>query len=157
MKVLAIDPGTEQSAWLYLVDGLPQVFAIERNRDFLHSIREGGFAEADVAVIEQVESYGMPVGREVFETVRWAGRFEEALARNQDNPIFDRRVEVMPRRRVKVAICHDTKAKDPNIRAGLIDRFGGPEAIRKGGVLFGISKDLWSALAIAVTYTEETQ
>ncbi|HET6477318.1 MAG TPA: hypothetical protein VFH93_14740 [Thermoleophilia bacterium] len=46
--------------------------------------------------------------------------------------------------------------KDANIRQALLDRFGGPAAVgRKAapGPLYGIARDVWSALAIAVTYT----
>lgn len=62
----------------------------------------------------------------------------------------------LPRRAVKLALCGDSRAKDANIRQALIDRFGGSAAIgRKAapGPLYGISRDVWSALAIAVTYT----
>jgi hypothetical protein len=63
---------------------------------------------------------------------------------------------MLPRRAVKLALCGDSRAKDANIRQALIDRFGGSAAIgRKAnpGPLYGISPDVRSALAIAVTYT----
>ena len=62
---------------------------------------------------------------------------------------------MLPRRAVKLALCGDSRAKDANIRQELIDRFGGSAAIgRKAapGLLYGISRDASSALAIAVTY-----
>ena len=40
------------------------------------ALRTGGLP--DVVVIEKIESYGMAVGAEVFDTVLWAGRFAEA-------------------------------------------------------------------------------
>jgi hypothetical protein len=91
----------------------------------------------------------MAVGAEVFDTVWWAGRFAEACQRVP--------VVMLPRRAVKLALCADSRAKDANIRQALIDRFGGKDAAigRKAapGPLYGISRDMWSALAIAVTYT----
>ena len=63
---------------------------------------------------------------------------------------------MLPRRAVKLALCGDSRARDANIRQALIDRFGGSAAVgRKAapGPLYGISRDVWSALAIAVTYT----
>jgi hypothetical protein len=154
MLILAIDPGSERSAWLLYATELPRPvrqFAIAANDELLRKLRArdrwGGFS--GVVVIEQIESYGMAVGREVFDTVHWSGRFTEAV---QPTPVVQ-----LTRRKVKVAICHDTKAKDQNIRLALIDRFGGTEAIRKGGPLYGISKDVWSALAIAVTYAEQEE
>ena len=146
MSVLAIDPGTTRSAWLRYDGVRPQGFGITANDVLVRALRTGGLPE--VVVIEQVESYGMAVGAEVFDTVLWAGRFAEAAHRVP--------VVMLPRRAVKLALCGDSRAKDANIRAALIDRFGGSAAIgRKAapGALYGISRDVWSALAIAVTYT----
>lgn len=159
-RILAIDPGSVQSAWLLLVDGRPERWAKEPNeqvRDRLrwdlnasHVPEMDGF-DADVVVIEKVESFGMPVGVEVFDTVFWSGRFAEAAIAN------DLTVERLGRKAVKVALCGTTKAKDANIRQALIDRFGGPDAIgRKAtpGPLYGISADVWSALAVAVAWQD---
>jgi hypothetical protein len=153
-SILAIDPGSERSAWLQLVDGAPAWFGHDANDIVLSSLRDG-FPKAvaggiDVVVVEQVESYGMAVGREVFETVWWAGRFTEAA---QPLPVVQ-----LPRRAVKLAICHDSRARDANIRAALLDRFGGSVAKgtkRSPGPLYGIAGDVWSALAIAVTYADQ--
>jgi hypothetical protein len=147
--VLAIDPGSVQSAWLRFGDGRPQGFGITANDVLVRALRTGGLP--DVVVIEKVESYGMAVGADVFDTVLWAGRFAEAAHRVL--------VVMLPRRAVKLALCGDSRAKDANIRQALIDRFGGSAAIgRKAapGPLYGISRDVWSALAIAVTYTIQT-
>lgn len=124
----------------------PQGFGITANDVLVRALRTGGLP--DVVVIEKVESYGMAVGAEVFDTVLWAGRFAEAAHRVP--------VVMLPRRAVKLALCADSRAKDANIRQALIDRFGGSAAIgRKAapGPLYGISRDVWSALATAVTYT----
>jgi hypothetical protein len=145
-SVLAIDPGSSQSAWLRFDGDRPQGFGITANDVLVRALRTGGLPE--VVAIEKVESYGMAVGAEVFDTVLWAGRFAEAAHRVP--------VVLLPRRAVKLALCGDSRAKDANIRQALIDRFGGVAAIgRKAapGPLYGISRDVWSALAIAVTYT----
>ena len=140
-RILAIDPGPAQSAWLMLDRGKPDEFAIVANAVLLRDLRTGVLAP-DVVVIEWIESYGMAVGREVFETVHWSGRFTEAAGL--------RPVVQLPRRSVKLELCGSAKAKDANVRQALIDRFGGSTAIgRKAaqGPLYGISKDVWSALA----------
>lgn len=149
--ILAIDPGSERSAWL-VWDGAVLAFGIDPNDDLLEALRVGTLTamglEPTTVVIEKIESYGMAVGREVFDTVHWAGRFTEAASPAE--------VVQLPRRAVKLAICGDTRAKDANIRQALLDRFG-PDAVgRKAapGPLYGIAKDVWSALAIAVTYAE---
>lgn len=150
-RILAIDPGSEQSAWL-LWDkdsGSVVAFSLLSNEDLLESVRNGRSA-ADVVVIEQIESYGMAVGREVFATVHWSGRFTEAA---RPTPVVQ-----LPRRAVKLAICGDSRAKDANIRQALLDRFGGKDTAvgtkRARGPLYGIKSDLWAALGVAVAWTE---
>ena len=144
--ILAIDPGTTRSAWLRFDGTRPGAFGITANEVLVRALRSGGLP--DVVVIEKVESYGMAVGAEVFDTVFWAGRFAEAAERVP--------VVLLPRRAVKLALCGNSRAKDANIRQALLDRFGGAAAVgRKAapGPLYGIHRDVWSALAIAVTYT----
>jgi hypothetical protein len=158
--ILAIDPGTVQSAWILYDHGsaVPLLsFGIEPNAILLRQLRnwhaDARLSEVPflgTAVIEQVASYGMAVGAEVFETVRWAGRFEEALY--PSTPVV-----LLPRMAVKMHLCGNSRAKDPNIRQALLDRFGGKAATgtsRAPGPLYGIHADLWSALAIAVTFAE---
>jgi hypothetical protein len=118
-SVLAIDPGSAQSAWLRFENGRPQGFGITANDVLVRALRTGGLP--DVVVIEKVESYGMAVGAEVFDTVFWSGRFAEAANRAT--------VVMLPRRVVKLALCGDSRAKDANIRQALIDRFGGSAAV----------------------------
>jgi hypothetical protein len=148
--ILAIDPGSERSAWLVYSSPTRTILqrGIDANGDLLLKLRLG--VPTQVVVIEKIESYGMAVGREVFDTVHWSGRFTEAV---RPTPVVQ-----LPRRDVKLAICGDSRAKDANIRQALIDRFGGKDAAigrkAKPGPLYGISKDVWSALAIALTYAD---
>lgn len=156
MILLAIDPGPTQSAWLVLnTESIrPRGFAIEPNEAVLEMLSKPATRDfVDRVVIEQVASFGMAVGAEVFETVFWSGRFAEAA-----RPVpFDR----LTRLKVKQTLCHDSRANDANIRQALIDRYsdgrGKDVAIgRKAspGPLFGIANDVWSALAVAVTYAD---
>lgn len=62
-----------------------------------------------------IASYGMPVGKEVFETCVWIGKFAEASGMKES---------YIYRKDEKMNICHSMKAKDSNIRQALIDRFG---------------------------------
>lgn len=149
--ILAIDPGPTHSAWLELVGGTPGDFSIDSNGEIVAMLTYG--AQYDALAIEMVESFGMPVGRSVFETVFWTGRFWQAyFGRGDAHRIY--------RKAVKLHLCGSARAKDPNVRQALIDRFGGTreQAIgRKAhpGPLYGISKDVWSALAVAVTYYDQ--
>lgn len=147
MLVLAIDPGPTESAWVLWDGSRVMDFAKYGNSYLLLRLRE---LDSPIhLVIEQIACFGMAVGAEVFETVFWSGRFAQA---------FNGRWSRLPRMQVKMHICHNSTAKDANIRQALIDRFGGKQrAIGKKaspGPLYGISGDCWSALAIAITWAE---
>ena len=74
--------------------------------------------EIDELVIEMIASYGMPVGKEVFETCVWIGRFIQV------GNIYQKSNSYIYRKEEKMNLCHSMKAKDSNIRQALIDRFG---------------------------------
>lgn len=69
-------------------------------------------------VVEMVASYGMPVGKEVFDTCVWIGRYIQQV----DD--VGKEYDYIYRKDEKMNICHSMKAKDSNIRQALIDRFG---------------------------------
>ena len=141
--ILGIDPGNEKSAYV-LWDG-------ERVRDrntvkneSILALSKSWTSEKSAVGIEMISSYGMPVGREVFETCVWIGRFIQAMGE----------VSMIYRHEIKSHFCHSQRAKDGNIRQALIDRFGGKDkAIGKKkspGPLYGIKGDQWAALAVAL-------
>lgn len=141
MQILAIDPGTAESAYVMFVDGKMHGAGKVRNEEMM--LRLDDWLEADVC-IEMIASYGMPVGAEVFETCVWIGRFMEAAG--------PERVTRITRLKVKSFLCHSAKAKDANIRQALIDLLG-PQGTKKvPGPTYGISGDMWAALAVAVAY-----
>ena len=146
MKVLAIDPGTEMSAWCVVIDGKPFESGKQLNCEVAEKLREWKKDDWLLAV-EMIASYGMPVGKEVFDTCVWIGRFCEAWRGGAHRLIY--------RREVKLLHCDSVRATDATIRAALIDRFGGKEkAIGKKaapGPLYGFRGDTWSALAVALT------
>jgi len=151
MRVLAIDPGTEQSGYVVYEDGIVREAQIATNEVMLSVVELWRCAGDTTLAVEWVESYGMPVGREVFETVLWVGRFVERWGGN-----FER----IPRRAVKLALCGSPRAKDTNVRQALIDRFGGSRGAAIGtkknqGPLYGITSHMMSALAVAVTLEQQ--
>lgn len=151
--ILAIDPGNEQSAYVVLVDGKPTQFGKVDNYDLLESVGDGEIHGKSnpytPMAIEMIASYGMPVGREVFETCVWIGRFIQAWGAPHS---------FIYRRDVKLHLCGQARAKDGNVRQALLDRWGGKEkAIGKKaapGPLYGFKADVWQALAVAVTFSE---
>lgn len=148
-RILAIDPGTTRSAWVQMDTARTlELFGIEDNDDMLDTIHSGWVCGAyDAVVVEKVESFGMAVGVEVFETVWWSGRFTQAA-----HPAPVHRIG---RKAVKLHLCGSVRAKDANIRQALIDRYGGISATKKGGALYGVSKDVWAALAVGVTWLDQ--
>lgn len=154
MKILAIDPGTTKSGWCLLDSGKPIAFGVDENLDMLDIIRSAW--NADHLAVEMIASYGMAVGREVFETCVWIGRFVE----NWRDPDA---VKLVYRKDVKLHICGTTKAKDANIRQALIDSYpttGGGSTPQIGtkslpGPLYGVSSHVWPALAVAVFASEQ--
>lgn len=156
-NVFAIDPGPTDSAFVIFAAGsrIP-VHARMSNEQLVRELADTN--SGDVLVIEQIASFGMAVGAEVFETCVWSGRFIQAWAGRKHPLPWDR----IKRHEVKTALCHTQKAKDANIRQALIDRFGpGKEKAignkRHPGPLYGIAGDEWSALAVAVTWWERNQ
>jgi len=97
-----------------------------------------------VLAIEMVASYGMPVGREVFETCVWIGRFQQAWRAPEE-------VRLIYRRDVKLHLCGSMRAKDPHVWQALIDKLGTKAA---PGPLDGVKSHARSALAVAVTAAE---
>lgn len=142
--ILAIDPGPEQSGLVGWEDGRVLDATIIDNYSARDFVRRRPWSY-DVLAIEMIASYGMAVGKEVFETVFWIGRFYECT----DKPV--RRVL---RRDIKLHLCQSARAKDANIRQALIDRFGPVGTKRNPGKLYGIKGHLWAALAVAV-YVED--
>lgn len=145
VEIIAIDPGPEQSAILfYGRDGIRG--DILANTDVLLELDKVRRLNYHLAV-EMVASYGMAVGKDVFETVLWIGRFIQCWPGDYTK---------VYRKDVKLALCGSLKAKDANIRQALIDIYGPGKDKAIGtkkapGPLYGIKSHLWSALAIAVT------
>lgn len=145
-RLLAIDPGPVESGWVVVEwDSLrPLHFGITPNGKLLEQVRRT--AGMPLAV-EMVAAYGMPVGREVFDTCVWIGRFDEAAGGG---------ARLIFRPDVKVHHCHARGAKDSAVAQAMVDRFA-PGAPNKGkgtkaapGWFYGFAKDVWQAYALAV-------
>jgi hypothetical protein len=141
--ILAIDPGTTESGWC-VFDGKRVIRSgVEQNSQLLG--RDFGYSPSDITLaIEMVASYGMPVGREVFETCVWIGRFQQAWRDPEA-------VRLIYRKDVKLHLCGSPRAKDANIRQALIDRLGPVGTKAQPGPLYGVKSHAWAAVAVAVT------
>jgi hypothetical protein len=145
--LLAIDPGTTHSGYVMLEGGRPWSSGVYENAEILSILRD---RPAIPVACEMIASYGMAVGKEVFETCVWIGRFIQAAGPD--------RVRLVYRKDVKLHLCGSPRAKDANIRQALIDRYGGKaEAIgtvKRPGPLYAVKSHAWAALAVAVTASE---
>ena len=144
MKIIAIDPGTTESAYVIWDGGKILDMEIMPNDELLDYLWVLDYAHP--LVIEQVRCYGMVIGQSTLDTVFWSGRFYEAW---QQHDCY-----LLPRMDVKMHLCHDSRAKNKNIRQALIDRFE-PDLKprqRPKTVLKGVGTHLWAALALAVTF-----
>ena len=143
--IIAIDPGPTESAYVKLSGTRVAECAKVPNAELLRMVRADSGPRILIAV-EMIASYGMAVGAEVFETCVMIGRICEAAGQE---PLRVKRIEV------KSHICHSAKANDANIRQALIDRYGGKDAAigkkAKPGPLYGVSGDMWAALAVGLT------
>jgi hypothetical protein len=150
--ILAIDPGNSESAYVIWDKEKPDSPLVrsekEENARLIYTLEfESCQQGMDSLVIEMIASYGMPVGKEVFDTCVWIGRFIEA---------WEGEYKLIYRKDVKMYLCQSMRAKDSNIRQALIDKFEPnlkPKE-RPKGILKGVSKDIWSAVAIAVFASE---
>lgn len=155
--ILGMDPGTNDTGWVTYdrTSNAVLMKGITDNGKLLKELKKPkqefmglGY---DVSACEWIEMMGMPVGKETFETVHWIGRFFEAAHHYR-----------VTRREVKLCICGSMKAKDPNIRQAIVDRFppsGGGKKPQFGtskqpGPLYGVTSHKMSALAVAITFSE---
>lgn len=150
-RLLAIDPGNLESAYVVIDADTRRPIHFDKvpNPDLLDAL-DGLSANASIAHIEMVASYGMPVGAEVFETCVWIGRF---LQRLDDLHVITCLTKRQP---VKLHHCHHPRATDATVRQALVDRFApGERNHGKGtkaapGWFYGFRADVWQAHALAV-------
>ena len=153
LNIMALDPGPKESTFVRCtftgetnLMGQPLIISgvgSLGNNEMLDKLT-GLFGV--IVVCEMIACYGMAVGKEVFETCRWIGRFEQKLATHGG------KLETLTRMEAKMNLCHSARANDANIRQALIDRFGGVGTRKSPGTLFGISGHAWAALAVGVSF-----
>jgi len=137
--ILAIDPGPTQSAFI-VWDHEVYNRGLVCNGEFMEILRR--WSADTIIAIEMVQSFGMPVGREVFETCVTIGRIVEIF--------HPKSVRMVYRRDIKLHLCGSARAKDSNIRQALIDRVGPQGKKHSPGPTYGLAKHDWAALAIAI-------
>lgn len=143
MTIIGIDPGNTHTAFAVIECESVKEAHYLTNKQALHWLM-GAPPEAQV-VCEMIASYGMPVGKTVFDTCVFIGAL---WATRLSTMKFVTRIQV------KSTICHSAKAKDANVRQALIDRYGPQGTKKQPGPTYGLSGDMWAALAAATAYAD---
>lgn len=154
--ILSIDPGNIESAYCVIdkTNYKPIEFGKIKNEELREKLLgDLRYYPIESFAIEMIASYGMAVGKEVFETCVWIGRFIESFKCPFTYYIY--------RRDEKMNLCGSMKAKDTNIRQALIDRFAefdfknGKGTKAKKDFFYGFSKDVWAAYAVGITWLDK--
>ena len=165
-KILAIDPGNEYSAYVRYESETSDILSKAKvlNGVLLELIEERcPGVTADAMAIEAPACYGLPVGHTTLETSEWVGVFRHAFGMDNSYRVYRKsQNKEYGIDSVTMHLCKSTRAKDSNVRQAIIDRYpatGGGKTPQIGtkaqpGPLYGVSKDVWSALAVAITFAE---
>lgn len=146
-KIFAVDPGTTESAYTLLDVRRNKIleFGKVSNNQLMLRVLKTGYKPEHI-VCEEICSYGMPVGKTTFDTVRFTGRLEY-LCQIEEIPF-----SLLPRHKVKLALKPLPRKNDKDVRASLISIYGEPGTADSRGKTYGITKDVWAALGVAHAY-----
>lgn len=124
-QILAIDPGTSKTGYTILDQEtmVPIRFAKIPNEEMLELLKtlvEDHPLVANV-VCEFPVARGQMAGNDLFATIEYAGRYHQ-ICEDLGVPFhkFDRKD-------VKMTVCGNNRAKDPQVRQALIDLYGGDQ------------------------------
>lgn len=147
ITITGIDPGTKESGWCIIgPDGKIESSGVMENNLLLKSLEDQEDCEFPrMIAIEWIQSMGMAVGAEVFETCMWVGRFAERA-----NCI----VRLVPRGKIKLHHCNSARAKDSNIIQSLKDKYGDKGTKKEPGFFYGVNSHAWQAAAVALYVAE---
>lgn len=155
-RIFAVDPGPVESGWIQMLGNRVLRKGKDENENVRRILREAAEDRYDI-VLEQVQPYGQVLGWELLITIQWLGQFKQVV-----EEIPGARLSMPTRKEVVTALCGTAKGGDAMVRARLVDLYGPGERAAKGnkaepGPLYGISGDMWAALALATWYRLERE
>lgn len=177
MKIMAIDPGTTESAYVILDDQYQILSADKVGNDVILSI----IADApglDAVIIEDIEprysstdrsAAGAVMGQSTIETIKAFGRFswQASLRGLMVGSVFrrDERSCLIPTKRNGLPPLPETAPKhaDGQIRVSLVRRFARHDKERGRGTManpdtfYGFHGDMWQAMAVGVTWLDQAK
>lgn len=150
-KLLAIDPGTQQSGYVILEGDKILASGVELNTTLLEAIqkRTQQFSLPETLAIENIVSYGNTVGNTTFKTCIWIGRFYQAWL---DYPHPAESVVLIDRITIKKHLCPKQRANDSTIIKALTERFGEKGTKTNPGPTYGLKSHAWQAFALGIYY-----
>lgn len=116
--------------------------------------------EFDHVVLEMVASYGMAVGKSVFDTVFHIGRFSLVRPEIPYTQVY--------RGEVKMHLVGKMSAKDGDVRDSMVYRLLSEEEIERWGdygkgvkddkgFFYGFNNDIYQAYAVGITWLDKTE
>ena len=154
--ILAIDPSNKEHTAYVVIDSnnyKPVKFGMCDSETMI-KILDSYYNDTELedVAIEMVASYGLPVGKDVFETCVFIGRMIEHC----------KKYAYVYRKDVKLNLCGRTqKVNDPVVRQALINRFAnfdfknGKGSKKNNDFFYGFKGDIWSAYSVGVTYLDK--
>lgn len=155
MALMAIDPGSERSAWVVLDEGRRVLAHAKGANEGVLDMLRAPVPDVTHVVIEHMSPRGMPTSAQEMETLWWAGRLYEAASAWAI-------VHRVTRDAVKLHLAgRRSGVTDATVRALLIDRYGGTggRAAAVGtkarpGPLHGVRADEWQCIALGLCYLD---
>ena len=145
--IYGIDVGSDNSG-VCVWDTEKQKILYSNEADPNTGIPWGGDHKIDYYVIEDIKSYGMPVGKTTFDTCKAIGRFQVRLEKDGQDYYLVFKPEI------QLHFCHSSRAKDANIARVLKDRFGEKGTKKNQGTLYQLVRHAWDAFALCI-YLED--
>ena len=156
--IFGIDPGSTKSGIIHYIKETERVnyAAVEDNYSVLKHLEDFSTLRTPHIVIEDIANFGRVVGKTVFDTSCWIGRFTQKWY-----DLTGREPTIIKRQTVKSVLCGTPRANDKDVRRVLIDSFpqtGGNSkepAIgtkKNPGPLLEVKSHAWSALGLCICY-----
>jgi len=146
--ILGVDPGPEQSAGV-VWDGCFVVAHVQKpNNEFREHLLnlESLWPKKFVVAIEDVAFYGKVLNRSTFDTLKFIGRIQEIFPDNHHLVYFPD---------IAYHFCNSRRGVNtPQINSVLRSRYGEKGTKKNPGILYGIKEHEWSALAVAIYYSD---
>lgn len=117
MKYLGIDPGYQYTGYCELIDGAIGEHGWIPNDTMLGMLRQG-YADDATAVIESPQAQDRPLGKQLRDTIWWAGRFVEAID-NRATPYQE-----CEERDIALWLTGSRSADNSALKQALKDHFG---------------------------------